>query len=373
MFALLVSSLAILGPNIWEINAFLTKMGYKKERESSVASGVRLDYVRMTYERSTTGGGQAGTGTKSVGPKPVPTVRNEIQVLATSNKLTASPTWTTLKHIHHLESAYIGNREGSHFYLMAPIPESLAIQKQLQLRGGVDWQWLAAKGTSIEDEGRYTANGCSFLFREGDDAGLRNLVNFMTPDGNKSWYTVMGIARVPTKAATDQLISLYRSNSEELRKAVAYGLVSEPLRKEAKAEYIDMIARCTYVEQAAKAAIQWKWDDAVPALQIAIGKPRDVSSLIAALEAERALTGKPVPEEVIEAGKSAFTASPREIAAIKSVLLAHPDKELIAAYAYRYANAISKVDTSAVIKMGREVLELLPSSDRELVLSKVKY
>lgn len=372
MVALLVSSLAILGPNTWELNAFITKMGYKKERESSVVSGVRLDYVRMTYERSTTGGGQAGTGTKSVGPKPIPTVRNEIQVLATSSKLTASPTWATLKHIHHLESAYIGSREGAHFYLMAPIPESLAIQKQLQLQGGMDWQWLAAKGTSIEDEGRYTANGCAYLFREGDDTGLRNLVSFVTPDGNKSWYTIMGIARVPTKAATDQLITLYRSNSEELRQAVAYALVSEPLRKEAKAAYIDMIARSTYVEEASKAAIQWKWDDAVPALLTAIDKPRNVSSLIAALEAERTLTGKPVPEEVIAAGKSAFSASPREVSATKSVLLAHPDKELIAAYAYRYANAKSKVDTSAVTKMGREVLELLPASDRELVLSKFK-
>lgn len=372
MVALLVASLSLLGPDTWELNAFMTKMGYKKEKEASVVSGIRLDFVRYSYAPSKTGGGQGPANGKAVGPKPVPTVRNEVQILATSERQSQNPSWGALKHTHHLESSYLGIRDGYHYYALAPIPESLSVQKHLKLQGGVDWQWLAAKGTATEDEGTYTANSCLYLFREGDDRGLQHLLVFASQDPKKSWHAILGIGNIPTQLATDQLIALYRSKSDDYRGAAAYALIHKPFRKAAKAEYIDMISKGMYVGEAAKAAVEGQWQDAIPALHLAIEKPEYVGTLIAALEAERTLTGKSIPEAVSEAGRLPLNASPQQITAAKSVLLVHPDKQVVAAYAYRYANLRAKSNTTNLEKLGREILESLSPTDRDWVLGKFK-
>lgn len=371
MVALLIASLSMLGPDTWELNAYMTKMGYKKEKESSVVLGTRLDFVRLSYAEEI-GGGQEGTvSTKQVRPRPQPTVRNEVKFLASPERLSKEPDWGSMKHTQHLEPVYLGIKDGYHIYAMAPIPESLSIQKQLKLQGGVDWQWLAAKGTIIQDKGTSTANSCVTLFSEGDDRGLQFLMGFASQEPKKSWHAILGIGHIPTSAATDQLISLYRSNSPEYRQAAAYALIYPNLRKAAKAEYIDMIAQGTYVGTAAKAAANWKWEEAIPALQIAIDKPQYISDLIAALEAIRSLRGTPVPSEVLESSK-AFVEAPAEVARIKSVLISHSDKELVSAYAYRFMTIRSKVKTDNLNHMGQELLEAMPSSDRESLLAKLK-
>lgn len=371
MVALLVASLSLLGPDTWELNAFMTKMGYKKEKEVSVVSGVRLDYVQLGYSGKE-GSGQGGQPVSKPGLRPVPTVRNQVRILASTERLSQSPSWGELKHIQHVESAYLGLRESFHYYMLAPIPEALLIQKHLKLQGGVDWQWLAAKGTSIQDAGTYTANSCVHLFREGDDKGLQHLMTFAIQDAKRAWHTILGIGNIPTPLATERLISFYRSNSEDFRGAAAYALIREPFRKAAKAEYIDMIAQGKYVEQAAKAAVEWKWKDAVPALQIAIEKPRHAATLIAALEAERTLIGKDIPESVLEAGRLPLDASLKQVASARTILLTHHDKQLVSAYAYRYANLRNKADTTKLEKLGREILDLLTESDRLWVQSKFK-
>lgn len=372
MVALLIASLSMLGPDTWELNAYMTKMGYKKEKESSLVLGTRLDFVRLSYAEEV-GGGQGGTGSaKQVRPRPQPTVRNEVHFLASPEKLAKNPGWDSLKHTQHLEPVYLGVKDGYHFYTMAPIPESLSIQKQLKLQGGVDWQWLAAKGTVIQDKGTSTANSCVTLFSEGDDRGLQYLMGFASQEPKKSWHAILGVGHIPTSAATDQLISLYRSNSPEYRQAAAYALILPPLRKAAKAEYIDMIAQGTYVETVAKAASDWKWEDAIPALQIAIERPKSVYALIAALEALRSLRGEPIPNEVLEASKTSVGASAGKIAWAKSVLISHSDKELVSAYAYRIMAIRSKVNTDNLNQLGRELLDAMPSSDRENLLAKLK-
>ncbi len=370
MVALLVSSVALLSPNTWELNAFLTKMGYKKEAEASVGTGVRLDYVRMSPAVAPAMG-QGGGSSRTVSKSSL-SVRNEVQFIASSGRLSQSPAWKALKHTHHLESTYLGLKEGVHYYAFAPIPESLSVQKQLNLQGGVNWQWLAAKGTVINDEGRYTANSCVFLFKEGDDTGVQHLMTFATQNSKDSWYSVLGLGNVPTKQATAQLISLYKANSEDFRKAAAYALIHEPLRKEAKAEYIDMLYKGLYVEHAAKAASDWGWGDALPALQMAIDKPESPMSLVAAIEAERKLSGKPIPENVLTAGRLSAEASAQQISLAKSTLTAYSDKEVVAAYAYRYTLSKGKASPTALAKMGQEVLNLLSEEDREWVLSKFR-
>src|SRR4029077_17566218 len=62
--------------------------------------------------------------------------------------------------------------------------------------------------------------------------------------------------------------------------------------------------RQSSVGPACKACVEFQWEDAVPTLRDAIAGPRHLRELETMIRARRTLEGKPIPQELINAGQT---------------------------------------------------------------------
>ena len=320
-----------------------------------------------------TAGGQGGQAT-AVGASekspPLPKEIREIQFLESMSRLSSPPVWQPLRNRYHLKNAYLGSANGVHVYGNAAVWELVYVQKQLKLDGGEDWRRLAAEGILADDQ---TSSGsCIYLFKDADDDAVQVLTSVLStrPDKGVGLYGALG--QIRTKLATAKLIEGYGSRDKEVQRAAEYGLISPPLRPDAKSQYLAILAQKRYVDPIALTAVELGWTEALPALREVIAKPQGLGVLRTALDAERALSGREPPEEVERAFQILRTGPHAELAKAIGILAQYPDRELVAAHALSvFGLKIGGGD--ARFDAARKVLRSIPKQVLDSFRARVQY
>jgi hypothetical protein len=273
----------------------------------------------------------------------------------------------------------LGRGLGFEWYARATYPEQEMLRAALQLEGGDDRLALLTEALFVEDSERWTRNSVELLLGVAGDRALPYLKTAIEQrDNAKPPIAALGYVR--TEAATEYLQSLYAVDKH--RESAAYALAIGPSgRKAAKAEYLDMLRRRLHTSQAMKAAVQFGWDDAVPAIEDLFAKPASWWEFFDAFESLRALRKQPVPEDVTQAGTSSWSweapptpATEAQIKAAQETLLKSRDVEAAAMTAIRWLAAAGKIQTpkaELVHRAGREVLLALPPQVVKPLLTRV--
>jgi hypothetical protein len=304
-------------------------------------------------------GGQATAAGASEKTPPLPKEIREIQFLECMSRLSSPPVWQPLRNRYHLKNAYLGSANGVHVYGNSAVWELVYVQKQLKLEGGEDWRRLAAEGILADDQ---TSSGsCIYLFKDADDHAVHAITEVLATRPDKAWNLYLALSQIKTSLATARLVEGYSSSDREVHRAAMYALVHEPLRKEAKSQYLEMLTNKLYVAAIAKAAALYGWTETLPSLRAYIKQPVG-GPFVDVLEAERALSGNPVPLSVKAALQSIGSAMEPEYSRAIQTLIRHPDRELIIAHALRIVHG--KVsEAMPQVRAARKVLDSFPKSE----------
>lgn len=336
---------------------------YKRDASAPVRMPIRFYKERPT---SGFGGGQApSSGSQTVGPM----VRDWVQVWVTKQ---GKPVWEDLANASRLQSVCLGERDGWRTYVYLPYMEAVYTLKTSTLKGADSWRDLALKGLTIKDKRDSIDSGCASFFANEGDAAVPALLKALEGRPDSAWPIVIAIANTRGPRSTKELRRLYASPDKRLSDPAAYALIAEPLRPEAKPEYLSMLAKGKYLIYLAPAVAKRGWKEAIPPLEKAIAAPLNAHALVEALESHRVLTSRPIPPEIKRAFSNLMSFEPVEVEASLATLRGYEDIEVVAAYAYLLSDWYTKGDTAAARKAGEELAAQLPSDVMESVRKRLK-
>jgi hypothetical protein len=342
------------------VTPVIAKYGFAVQRsQNGLTTYEKWESVIPTL---TNAGGQGGQSTAAGASEKTPTLPKEIreiQFLECMSRLSSPPVWQPLRNRYHLKNAYLGSANGVHVYANAAVWELVYVQKQLKLEGGEDWRKLAAEGILADDQ--TSSRSCIYLFKDADDDAVRAIAAALVSKPDKAWDLYLAMGQIQTRLATAKLVEGYASPNKEIHRAAMYALVYEPLREEAKAQYLEMLDNRLYVASIAKAAARYGWTEALPSIRAYIKEPIG-GPFTDVLEAERSLSGKPVPDSVMLALQAICNTREPEYTRAIHTLIRHPDHELVIAHALRITGG-KVTDAMPQVQAAKKILQALPKSE----------
>lgn len=286
--------------------------------------------------------------------------------------------WVGFESKHHVEAVDMGTGYGFRWFGRMNLWSQDDLRERLGLIGGGNRADLAARGLAIRDKGTCTANSMrSRMGRFGDD-GVRAVKDLLdSGDFQDPWYIVLGLASIPSKASTDLLVQLYKSQDSHRSRAAAYALIHKPYRKAARATYLDMLRRGLYSRPASEACVEFQWYDATPLLRESYLRQRSPSTALAVLKCLRDLEKRPVPPDLTEAHGVLLSLthqrpdnrpSPTAVTQAKEAIRLCRGREAAVLAVICVSLGLPKGDNEAVREIGRQLLQELP---RDIVMAQV--
>jgi hypothetical protein len=336
----------------------------EQQLKVGTASGFLLT-VRMPFYKSD-GEGQGGqaAGTGEVGAPPTIAGYDQELVMVlhrgSGKPLDVSKlAWPSASHTYYRQRMYLGRSEHYHWYGDMPIWGARRLMTQAKLEGGPDPIDLALKEIEIEDKGNMTANSGIYYLRDNADKAFPKLKAAIFSKGRKyPEHAIRALGGSRSKEATALLVQIYRSKNDKLRGGAGYALIHKPYRKEAKAAYLDMIKRGTYIHPAAEAAVEFGWTEAAKPLLSSLPDMHTAWQYAGVFLLGKELIGVKAPAEVQQIRFGPWT--DEKVERTKTALLAWPDKEAAAVVAFSMACFATKANVDSTNRVGRDVLLKLP-------------
>jgi len=182
--------------------------------------------------------------------------------------------WKTVEQEYYAKPVCMGQGWGYTWFARTTIPWQEQIRERLGLTGGDDRLSLLAEGLAVKDGPCCaTAFACAIFLPKAGDAAVPYILHAISTHRQSVTPEMFeALGRIHTGKATAALRRLYAD--EQFRNGAASGLVIQPYRKAAKSEYLDMLRRQEWVEQAAAACVQFRWREAMPVLREVCAKPK---------------------------------------------------------------------------------------------------
>lgn len=274
---------------------------------------------------------------------------------------------TKRPHGQHREVALLGLDSRFAWFVYAPIPDWVRMQRALSLGGGDDATEALIRGLGVKDKHDATQVGCFYLL---SDLGAKAIGALETAIANKHpqrGQAIRAVGRDRGKVVSSWLMRLVASPDPVASKA-ARSAVLYPPRKAAAPLYVKWLAdgagkRWVGRELSACAAVMASGAAAI--LPRILANPYRVSEYRKAFELKRALENRAVAQSlldaegrVIRAGVALGSHQPdtAALAAGVKAILGSPDREAAAVIGLSLALYVSKGNYEATNKAGLEIL-----------------
>ena len=267
--------------------------------------------------------------------------------------------WQDLAQEYHVKPVYMGNGHGFHWFGRTTIFWQDEVRRKMKLAGGDDRVALALVGMEIEEEGSMTRNSMHGIFADLGDGSIPALQKAIKAHENDEPYRYVSmLGCIETDKSTSALRTLYRSKVPEVSRAAAYVLATYSTRPGARREYLDMLRRGVQVAPVSAICAKHGWTEAIPSLGVVMVGPQTWWDFESAYRAHRALTGRPVSEEITGAVVG-FIQTDKEAEDARSALLKADDKEAVAVIVIGRYDRGGKISNRDMEMHNRTVLEML--------------
>lgn len=275
--------------------------------------------------------------------------------------------WQNLAQEYFVKPVYMGKGHGYHWFGRTTLFWQDRIRRKMKLSGGDNRVGLALEGMEVEDEGMMTRNSMSGIFRDLGDAAVPALQKAIkTHEKDDPYRYVSMLGCIETDRSTEALQRLCSSQIPEVSRAAAYVLATYSVRPDARREYLDMLRRGVQVAPVAAICAKHGWAEAVPDLERVMANPDTWWEFQSAYTAHRALTGRPVSDDVTRAA-STFDWADKEGKDARSALVSTDDKEAAAVIIIGKYDRGGKISRDDQEMHNRDVLEMLSKLPIEIV------
>jgi hypothetical protein len=285
---------------------------------------------------------------------------------------------TKRPHALHREVTFLGLDSRFAWYLYAPIPDWVRIQKKLSLGSGDDAMAALIHGLGVKDKHDATQVGCFYLLSDQGSKAIGALETAIANNHPQRGPAIRGVGRDRGKAVTAWLMRLVSSPDQVVAKAARSAILYPP-RKGAASLYVKWLAAGAgkrWVGRELSACVAVKAQGAAPFISRILASPHRVSEYRQAFMLRRTLSNKPVSQvlfdaeqRVIRAGFAMGSRQPDDAALAAGVkaILGSPDTEAASIIGLSLALFISKGNYEATNKAGREILKKI-TGDQGLML-----
>jgi len=274
-------------------------------------------------------------------------------------------------HEFHREMAFVGERDGFAWFAYAPIPRWIQMQKKLGLKDGDDHLEAAICGTTVEDRGRYTRNGCLAILGSTGPMVIPYLEAAVKDKHPWREKIIRNLYNSKSEAVTQWLMRQTTSKDEAVRSGARHCLIWSP-RKKAMPLY-----RCWLSEEAGKKEVfrllkacrAVRMPELLGLLQKVFESPLSIGEYRLAFEMQRELSGQDTPEIILDGERKILrhgfdggdNFDLKMICEATSQILSSDDLDATAIIAISLATTGSKAGGGSIIrKTGIQILEALP-------------
>lgn len=283
--------------------------------------------------------------------------------------------WLALEQEYFVKPVYMGKGKGFDWFANTTIYSQEYLRKGLNLEGGEDRLNLLMEGLYIEDKGGMTSNSVPLLLPGFGDKAVEAIERVVQTHNDKgSSRAIRALCEIQSQKSTELIKRYYYSENSSIRNAAVSCLIHKPLRKQAKQEYFDLLAKQGYINLIGNTCIDFEWKDALPILEDICSKPKAWGNYYSAYLLKRKFEGNPVPEGLIKARDTIINTmlstqdnaenASKAIAKANQTFIESPDKEAAAAIACSLVIFITKGNNIIKVRdIGWDILSQLPKPE----------